>query len=140
MTWGSPTSWGSEGHRRPLAGDHPHLPFQDSLPTPRASFSVCSRPGGSAPLRGLEPSPSGKKAWTHGPPPRDKSGKNGAPVSLTSAADKYQYLEKGTICVQMKHGSKIHQFPNEVLSQSSLFLRTQAPPPDPDLLQSLSCL
>lgn len=52
--------------------------------------------------------------------PKDKSGNNGGHISLTSAAGKYQYLQKGTICVQMKHRSNIHHFPNE-FSLSHLF-------------------
>ena len=86
----------------------------------------------SAPLEG--PPPVGEGLGHTGHLTKDKSDKNGGHVSLTPTADKYQHLEKGTICVQMKHKSQIHHFPNEVLSQSSLFLRTQAGPPDPDLL------
>ena len=73
-------------------------------------------------LRGLEPPHLEDTGVDTGHSTKDKSDKNGGHISLTFAADKYQYLEKGVICVQMKHRSKIHHIPNELLAHSSLFL------------------
>ena len=84
-------------------GAVPWPPSQDSLPasTCRLQHVLTSR---RALLSGgLAPSPMGGGGGHTGHPPKDKSGKEGSHVSLTPAAEKYQYPEKGTICVQMKH-------------------------------------
>lgn len=146
------------GFRRAWKGTHrwlfPDRPLRLALHIQRVSFSthsLCLPLPVSTLCRSLEPFlPREKCPVDAGPCREDQeratwatlpktNGRKMAAPSLSSTAkpcaDKNQYPEKSRIYVQIKYKSKIHHFPNEVLSQSSLFLGAQAPLPDPDLPQ-----